>query len=63
MLAVISSEGDLFFQFLKGNSNEASVAAFIYDLAAELDIAKEEWRSNHVLLMDNCPSHKTLTVT
>jgi hypothetical protein len=39
--------------FLKGNSNEASVAAFIFYLTAEMDIDKEGWCSNNVLLMEN----------
>jgi transposase len=63
MLAAISSEGDMFFQFLKGNCNEASVCAFIFKLAQALDEQRPEWRNRYVLLMDNSATHKTQTVT
>jgi hypothetical protein len=59
MLVAISNEGDVFFQFLKGNCNEASVSAFIYELAQALDKLRPGWRSRYILLMDNCATHKT----
>ncbi len=58
MLAV-SSDGDRYFQFLRGTNNEASVSAFFFELASYLDITKPDWRDSHVLLLDNCSSHKT----
>ena len=59
MFSAITNEGDIFFQFVKGNSNEASVAAFILELSKFLDAIKPEWRSNHLLLLDNSSTHKT----
>jgi hypothetical protein len=36
-----------------------SVASFFVSLIAELDAAQPDWRESHVLLLDNCASHKT----
>lgn len=63
LMTAISSEGDIWFQFLKGNNNEGSVSAFLLQLSRMLDEAKPQWRSSHILLLDNCPSHKTSNVT
>lgn len=58
MLAAASS-GEILFQFLDGNNNEATVSNFIIEMTTELDRILPEWRNSHVLLLDNCPSHKT----
>jgi DDE superfamily endonuclease len=62
MFTVISNEGDIFFQFVKGNSNEASVSAFILELSNTLNNLKPSWRSDHILLLDNSSTHKTDTM-
>ena len=59
MLLAVSSKGDLFFKFLDGINNEASVASFLIDLSCEMDELDSNWRETHVLLLDNCSSHKT----
>ena len=58
MLAV-SSIGDVFFFFLDGNNNESTVATFLIQLEAKLSRFRPNWRDTHVLLLDNCSSHKT----
>jgi hypothetical protein len=63
MFTAVTNQGDIFFQFVKGYSNEASVAAFFIELSKALDHLKPNWRSNHLLLLDNCSTHKTDTVT
>jgi hypothetical protein len=63
MFTAVTNQGDIFFQFVKGYSNEASVAAFFVELSKALDHSKPNWRSNHLLLLDNCSTHKTDTVT
>ncbi len=62
MFTVISNEGDIFFQFVKGNSNESSVSAFILELSNTLNNLKPNWRSDHILLLDNSSTHKTDTM-
>jgi len=59
LLVAMTSCGEIMFQFMTGNNNDASVQAFLIKLAQHLDHHKPDWRSNHVLLLDNCPSHKT----
>jgi hypothetical protein len=59
MLVAVSSLGDIFFQYLDGNNNETSVAAFFIQLADELTKQRPAWRKDHVLVLDNCSSHKT----
>ena len=58
MLA-LSSGGDIFFQYMDGNNNECSVAAFFIALGDHLDEHRPGWRETHIILLDNCPSHKT----
>jgi hypothetical protein len=62
MFTAITNRGDIFFQFVKGNSNEASVSSFILELADTLDKTKPDWRKDHIFLLDNCSTHKTSTV-
>ena len=62
MLLAASSDGKLYFKFLDGINNEVSVASFLIDLTAELDRDETNWRASHVLLLDNCSSHKTQLV-
>lgn len=52
----------MYFQFLDGTNNEASVASFLILLSRELDKDDESWRSNYVLVLDNCACHKTQLV-
>ena len=59
IMLAITSEGSIFFQFLDGNNNECSVSAFFVALADHLDHHFSDWRDTHMLLLDNCPSHKT----
>ena len=62
LLAAISTEGDIFFQFLTGSNNSQSVMGFIGELVVHLDKHRPCWRKDHVVLLDNCPSHKTKEV-
>lgn len=62
MIAAIASDGEVFFQFLRGYCNEASVCTFIFDLVHHLDSVKPDWRRDHILLLDNSATHKTKTV-
>lgn len=39
-----------------------SVAAFLTQLSSELDQHEKGWRETHVLVLDNCSSHKTQLV-
>ena len=59
MLLAASSNGDIFFKFLNGINNEASVASFLIELSFQLDNLYSNWRDSHVLVLDNCTSHKT----
>ncbi len=59
VLLAVSSSGATYIQFLEGNNNEASVSSFFIALARELDCSTPGWRSTHVLVLDNCTSHKT----
>ena len=56
----MSSDGKIYFKFLDGSNNEMIVASFMRELSFELDKDYENWRSNHILVLDNCSSHKTL---
>ena len=58
MLAITSS-GDIFFEFMDGNNNECSVSSFFLALGDQIDKHHPDWRETHLLLLDNCPSHKT----
>lgn len=58
MLA-ITSDSRAFFKFLKGTNNEVSVQSFFISLKSALDKTNPRWIENHILLMDNCSSHKT----
>lgn len=49
----------MFFQYLDGNNNESSVSAFFFALANELNRLDPNWQESHVLVLDNCSSHKT----
>ncbi len=62
MLLAVASNGPIFFKFLNRTNNEASVASFFIDLSQELDRKDSGWRSSHILLLDNCTSHKTKLV-
>ena len=62
ILLAVTSDGEIFFQFLDGNNNAQSVALFLRRLAEQLDFHLPHWRDDHVLLLDNCPSHKTAMV-
>ena len=35
------------------------MASFLILLAEQLDYYNPNWREDHILLLDNCPSHKT----
>jgi hypothetical protein len=59
ILLAITSTGERFFQFLKGVNNEVSVSAFFVLLARDLVKLHPDWRKTHVLLLENCSSHKT----
>ena len=59
ILLAVTSSGEIYFQFLDGNNNANSVALFLVLLSEELDFNHPEWREDHILLLDNCPSHKT----
>jgi hypothetical protein len=59
IMVAVSSIGDIYFQYLDGNNNQTSVAAFFIMLAGELSKMRVDWQKNHVLLLDNCSSHKT----
>lgn len=59
ILVAVSLMGDIFFQYLNGNNNETSVASFFIMLAEELSNVREDWRTNYVLVLDNCSCHKT----
>ena len=58
-MCAMSSAGDIFFQFLQGNNNSGSVQAFLIGLERYLSKHRPGWRKSHVLLLDNCSSHKT----
>jgi hypothetical protein len=60
ILLAVSSDGKIYFKFLDGINNEMIVASFMRELSFELDKDYENWRSNHILVLDNCSSHKTL---
>lgn len=62
ILLAVSSTGGLHFQFLDGNNNKGSVAAYFISLALSLDQSSPGWRSTQVLLLDNCASHETALV-
>lgn len=59
LMLAVSSIGDVFFWYLDGNNNEVSVAAFIIAMEQELSRIRPSWRETHVVLLDNCASHKT----
>ncbi len=59
MLLAVTSNDNTFFKFLSGINNEMSVAHFSIDLSNEMDLIYDKWRKLHVLLLDNCASHKT----
>lgn len=58
LLLSVSSDGEIISRFLNGNNNEFSVAAFLIDVSRVRDRLCESWRSNYVLLLDNCASIK-----
>ena len=62
ILLAATSNGEIFFQFLDGNNNQESMAEFLVLLSEQLDYHIADWRDTHVLLLDNCPSHKTAAV-
>ena len=39
-----------------------SVGSFFVDLISALDASSPDWRATHVLVLDNCASHKTSLV-
>ena len=59
MMVAITDLGDIFFQFVKGNNNETSVAAFILDMVESLSDSRPKVRADHLLLLDNSSTHKT----
>jgi hypothetical protein len=59
VLLAVTSEGSTYFEFLKGINNEISVQSFFIELATQLDKTRPGWRDKHILLLDNCSSHKT----
>ena len=59
IMCALCSTGEVFFQFLDGNNNQVSVQAFIVGLEEFLTRHNSKWRDSHVLLLDNCASHKT----
>ncbi len=44
---------------MNGTNNEVSVASYFIALSNELDNVVPNWRESHILLLDNCTSHKT----
>lgn len=62
MLACLSSAGGVFLQFLSGSNTEVTVGAFFIKLEEALSEKDPDWREKSVLILDNCPSHKTLLV-
>ena len=59
IMCAVSSHGDIFFEFLQGNNNQLSVQAFMIGLESHFSSKYPRWRESHVLLLDNCASHKT----
>ena len=59
IILTATSDNRIYFQFLEGPNNEVSVSSFFISLSNELDNDYPMWRENHLLLMGNCPSHKT----
>ncbi len=47
---------------MSGPNNEATVASFLHSLCKELDNDFPDWKRTHVLMLDNCTSHKTKLV-
>jgi hypothetical protein len=41
------------------NNNHFTFADFLIDLVAKIDSQRPAQRHNHVLLLDNCPAHRT----
>lgn len=47
---------------MQGNNNEISVSCFLLGLEAAASARDPAWRDSHIILMDNCASHKTYLV-
>ena len=62
ILLAVTSDGRAYYKFLEGPNNEVTVASFFISLSQQLDEEDENWRRKHILLMDNCTSHKTAMV-
>lgn len=62
LLVAVSSEGDIFYKYLDGNNNSATVASFFVSLADQLSLIDNDWRQKIVVVLDNCASHKTKLV-
>ena len=44
---------------MTGNNNDVSVQSFLASVFGHLDTHVRDWRQTHMLMLDNCPSHKT----
>ena len=62
VLLAVSSEGELYLQYLDGTNTEVTVASFFLDLVETLDKQDPDWRGQTMIVLDNCSSHKTRLV-
>jgi hypothetical protein len=56
------STGKCIYMFSTGNHNEVTQYSFFEKFFKHMDIHERDWRSRHLLLLDNCSVHKTTLV-
>ena len=59
MIAALSTDGDIFYSLVQGNTNEKIMEIFLQKLIKKLDTANKDWRSSMVLMADNATYHRS----